>query len=281
MRILWGFSLILLFNVQNISAFNNNSGHNVNTDSSSVMIFSKLEDTLYTFQPFYLEVNLNTQMGYLHSRDGSVKPFGISSGTDKLKEGINTKEGLYVIQSKMSKWYSRQFDSTLMLNWMGFHFGTGFHALRSSRYYKYLGKKKSSHGCVRISRAMAQFLFDTVNIGTPVLVHKGSKLVTIAFSDSTRQHVHYSRRELQNEVALREKLIYTGRYYVSGIDVVIDKNNVGHSGLPLGNPLNSSKKNIIKSPFAFVQSVIPQTKGITKLPQKSLWKQYHMRLASI
>jgi hypothetical protein len=263
MKVTWGFFLFLLLTFQNIFADKGYAGNRIITDSSITMNFSYIRDTLFTSQPFYIEINLTTQTGYLHSRDGNVKIFGISSGTDKLEEGINTKEGLFVIKSKMPKWYSRQFDSTLMLNWMGFNYGIGFHALKSSGYYKYLGKKKSSHGCVRVSRTMAKFLYDTIKIGTPVLVHKGNSIITITFTDSTREFVHYNLAELKKEIALRYKQMYTGRYFINSREsIIIDNNNIGHQGLPIGNPKNILKRQIIKSPSSFVQSVIPPNKGI-------------------
>ncbi len=114
--------------------------------------YSWVRDTVYTLMPYFIEVDLSTQKGYLYSRKAPVKEFGLSSGTSRLEDGVDTKTGLFVIQSKMEKWYSRQFDSTLMLNWMGFNWGIGFHALQGRGYYRYLGKKKSSHGCVRLTR---------------------------------------------------------------------------------------------------------------------------------
>ena len=272
MRIIWGFFLILSLTIQNAFPINNTKGNNTVTDSSASMNFTDLKDTLYTDHPFYIDVNLTAQMGYLHSRDGSVKPFGISSGTDKLEDGINTKEGLFDIQCKMPKWYSRQFDSTLMLNWMGFHYGTGFHALKGSGYYRFLGKKRSSHGCVRISRDMAKFLYDTVSLGTPVLVHKGACLVTVAFTDSIHKYIHYSVEGLQNEVNRRYKEMYAGKYFISSRKyLLMDLDNIGHQGLPLGISKNILRRQIIKSPALFVKSVIPPIKG-TVLIRKSLVK---------
>jgi hypothetical protein len=269
MKIIWGFPLILLLSFHNNFAEIDQSRNKNVKDSSVIKNISYIRDTLYTLQPFYLEINLTTQTGYLHSRDGSIKPFGISTGNEKLKDGINTKEGLFVIQSKMTKWYSRQFDSTLMLNWMGFNYGTGFHALKTSGYYRNLGKKKSSHGCVRISRAIAKMLFDTVKIGTPVLIHKGTGLITIAFTDSTKKIVHYSRTQLQNEIALNYKQLYTGRYLISQNHIIIDKSNVGQKGLPLGDPRNILKGQVFNSPYLYVQSVIPANKGIVMLNKPS------------
>lgn len=279
MKIIWGFSFFLVLISFSVFAKSEHKKSKSNVTPVPLVNTGHICDTLYTLQPFYVEVNLNTQTGFIHYRDGNTTSFGISSGTDRLEKGINTKEGLFVIQSKLPKWYSKQFDNTLMLNWMGFNFGIGFHALQTSGYYRHLGRNRSSHGCVRISRATAQLLFDTIKLGTPVLVHKGTTLLTVAFADSTDRNVHYSRKQLLNEVELKEKLIRTGRYYLHGRKVIIDKNNVGQSGLALGNPVNISHKPLIKSPLVFIQSVIPHAKGIVVIPVKSIWKSYNMHMA--
>ena len=98
--------------------------------------FRNLRDTIYTMKDHFIEVNLLTQHAQLHSRDGSEFVFPISSGNKNIEEGIETREGLFVIKSQAKKLYSVQFDSTVMLNWMGFNAGIGFHALLGNRYYK-------------------------------------------------------------------------------------------------------------------------------------------------
>ena len=118
--------------------------------------FRNLRDTLYTMEDNIIEVNLSTQHVKLISRNGSIKEFPVSSGTKRIEKGMDTREGLFVLHWKSKKLHSEQFDSTLMLNWMGFNGGIGFHALLGTRYYKYLGKRNVSHGCVRMSREGAK-----------------------------------------------------------------------------------------------------------------------------
>ena len=144
--------------------------------------FKNLRDTVYTDKDHLIEVNLLTQQATLYSRDGSEFHFLVSSGTKRVEKGMETNEGLFAIQWKARKMHSVQFDSTLMLNWMGFNNGIGFHALLGKSYYKYLGKKNVSHGCVRVSREDAQIIYEKVTKGTPVLIHKGNNAVTIAFT---------------------------------------------------------------------------------------------------
>ncbi|MCL5029243.1 MAG: L,D-transpeptidase [Bacteroidetes bacterium] len=257
------FLFVYYFLFQNIFSVTAFCGIGQYSDSSKTMDFSFLRDTIFTFHPYYIEVNLSTQKAFLHSKDGAIKEFGISSGTDKLQDGIKTKEGLFVIQAKLPKWYSRQFDSTLMLNWMGFNFGIGFHALRTSGYYSYLGKKKSSHGCLRISRAIAKELYDKIDIGTPVLVHSGNNAVTISFSDSTKNYIQYNYAELHKFINLRIKQMYLGKYFIGDKHfLVIDKSNVSHIGLPIGDSRKILKRQIINSQYNFIESVIPDYKSL-------------------
>jgi len=230
-------------------------------DSSRTMDFSYLRYKVYTFKPYYLDVDLVTQKGYLHSRDGKVKVFGISSGTDKMNGGINTNEGLFVVQAKLPEWYSRQFDSTLMLNWIGFNFGIGFHALQTSGYYVYLGKGKSSHGCIRVSRPIAKELYKLIDKGTPVLVHSENNIVEISFADSSMEFESYSYKELKDKINAIYEEMYSGRYFMSNHPLIlISHSNVHHQGLPIGDSNNILKRQIIKSPYEFLTAIIPDYK---------------------
>jgi hypothetical protein len=228
--------------------------------------FTFVRDTVYTLKPYFIEVNLATQKGYLHSRTDSVKEFGISSGTKRLKDGVDTKEGLYVIQSMMPKWHSRQFDSTLMLNWMGFNYGIGFHALLGKGYYRYLGKKKSSHGCLRISRETAEELYSKVELGTPVLVHNDDNVVLVSFIDSAAAFKYYKSDNLIDRIKNKYNSIYKGRYYVEDREpIVIDFTNVNHPGLPIGNRNLIPKRQIVKPEYIYVSSVTPPALGVVRI----------------
>ena len=122
----------------NLSNYNNTSNNTeIKISNSQLFPFQKhqiIRDTLYTFEQHYIIVNLATQTGSLYSRNTPVMEFGVSSGNVKLDKAVETNEGLFVIQCMMKKWYSSQFDSTLMLDWMGFNYGIGFHALQTYGY---------------------------------------------------------------------------------------------------------------------------------------------------
>lgn len=198
--------------------------------------FSHLRETLFTNSQVYLEVNLKLQNGKMIFRDGAIKEFFVSSGTEKLKDGMETNSGLFVIQSKEKKWHSRQFDSTLMLNWMGFNYGIGFHALANNVYYNYLGKKRSSHGCIRISREDALLIYDLVELGTPVLVHNGESALTIGFAEPGEFYHYFKYGELGKVISERLKYIYDGKYFFfHKTKLLIEKSNVHHLGLVYGD----------------------------------------------
>jgi len=215
--------------------------------------FKQLRDTVYTNKDHYIEVNLATQQATLYSRDGSEFQFPVSSGTKRVEKGMETNEGLFAIQWKAKKMHSAQFDSTLMLNWMGFNNGIGFHALQGKSYYKYLGKKNVSHGCVRVSREDAQFLFEKVEKGTPVLVHKGNSVLKIAFSSEGESYNQYSYSETYSLLKKRYQLIYDGDYLVSSNEkILIDEKNIYSGGLPIGNTELIPAKQNLKPSFLWV-----------------------------
>lgn len=261
MKLLFIYLLLILFTAEGVEAQDKKNYMQIISDTSAAMDFSYLRDTVFTVKPYFIEIDLAKQEGYLHSRSGEVKVFGISSGTNKLKDGVNTNEGLYVIQAKLPRWFSRQFDSTLMLNWLGFNFGIGFHALATSGYYNYLGKKKSSHGCVRISRPIAKQLYSIIDTGTPVLVHSGSSAVSVGFADSSINYKQYSYHEVIRLMKTMYRQLYSGRHFLNKTPVIIiDKFNVEHPGLPIGDSRKILKRQIIKSAYLFVSSVIPNYK---------------------
>ncbi|GAB6282259.1 MAG: hypothetical protein STSR0008_10030 [Ignavibacterium sp.] len=223
--------------------------------------FSHIRDTLYTFDTVFVEINLKKQNAIIHFKSGRKKLMKISGGTTALEKGEKTKEGLFVIQSKMPKWHSRQFDNTLMLNWMGFNFGIGFHALLGNSYYNNLGKRNSSHGCVRLSREDAVDMYSLISLGTPVLVHQENNAIIVSFADSNDNYIHYSFSELKKILPDRLNSLYAGRYFLNIQDkLVIDKSNIFHSGLNIGDNSLIPKKQLL--PIAFITDNLPESDNL-------------------
>jgi len=219
----------------------------------AVLDFKQLRDTVYTNKDHFIEVNLLTQHATLYSRDGSEFTFPISSGTKRVEKGMETNQGLFAIQWKSSKQYSVQFDSTVMLYWMGFNNGIGFHALLGKSYYKYLGKKNVSHGCVRVSREDAQFVYEKVVKGTPVLVHKGNNAITIAFTSEGESYNQYSYSETYKQLKNRYQKLYEGDYLISSNEkILVDETNIYSAGLPIGDSELIPSKQNLKPTFLWV-----------------------------
>lgn len=228
--------------------------------------FKKLKDTVYTNKDYYIEVNLNTQHGILYSRDGSEYIFPVSTGNKRVEDGMETNQGLFAIQWMAKKQHSVQFDSTLMLNWMGFNNGIGFHALLGKSYYKYLGKKNVSHGCVRLSREDAQFIYEKIEKGTPVLVHKGNNVVKIAFTSEGESYNQYSYSETFKLLKERYQILYDGDYLISSNEkILIDEKNVYHGGLPIGNSELLPSKQNLKPETLWVENTLPETDKLIKI----------------
>jgi hypothetical protein len=140
-----------------------------------------MRDTLYTTLPFWLELALDGQLLLRHRADGGCDSFRVSSGNPALKKGTATPPGVYLLQSKAELQISRQFDDAKMYNWMQFRGNYGLHALAGSGYYGHLGRRPSSHGCVRLSRESAQALYASLPLGTPLLIYRTPPARTVAF----------------------------------------------------------------------------------------------------
>ena len=198
--------------------------------------FKSLRDTIYTMKDHIVEVNLLTHMGRVRFRNGKTKDFPISGGTKNILDGMETNEGLFVLQWKSRKQYSTQFDSTVLLYWMGFNNGIGFHALTTTGYYKYLGKKNVSHGCVRVSREDGEELYKVLEKGTPILVSKGNNAIEVAFGKLGEVYKYYPYPDIKKRLSQNLRSLYNGMYLVSNnYKLLIDEENVSAQGLQIGN----------------------------------------------
>ena len=256
--------IILIYTSLLVADDKKNSSSSTDNEIKKYKIdYSSLKDTLFTTGDYFIEVNLTTQTAYLHSRFDSTKTFGVSTGTARLKDGIETKEGVYAIQFKVERWRSVQFDSTLMLNFMTFNWGVGFHALARSSYYKYLGIKRSSHGCVRVSKEDAKDIYDKVKYGTPVIVHKGNPAVFIGFANTDDPDLQYLEyQDMKKIFAERLEKLYRGEYLLQpNAKLLIDNKNVTHAGLPTGDGSKIKNRQLLKPDYLFVEEVNPVPKG--------------------
>ncbi|GBD88370.1 hypothetical protein BMS3Abin03_02305 [bacterium BMS3Abin03] len=208
--------------------------------------FRNIRDTIFTMKDHIVEINLSTHKGTVRFRNGKHFVFPVSGGTKWVKDGIETREGLYVLHWKSELQYSVQFDSTKMLYWMSFNSGIGLHALTTNGYYKYLGKKNVSHGCVRMTREDAKELFDILERGVAVLVHKGESAIAVEFGKLGEVYKYYSYKELKKVFKKRLTNLYRGEYFLKNKNkILIDEDNVTAAGLPLGNSNKIITKQIL------------------------------------
>lgn len=179
--------------------------------------FARICDTVYVIGNRFIEVNLQTQHAILRYRNGDSLVIPISTGNIKITDAISTPTGIFSIQSKTPEALSRQFDNTKMLWWIGFNYNVGFHGLEKDSYYKYLGVRPSSHGCVRTGREDVKKLYDIVAEGDPVIVYDTIPARILAFADTvtfdTNKAFRLGSRSKQLGKLMNERLqlLYDGR----------------------------------------------------------------------
>jgi hypothetical protein len=141
-------------------------------------------DTVYTTDSVYLEVNLDRQNVTVHRRGGESRSFLISSGTPYIREGMSTPTGIFTVQNMTPMALSRQFNNARLHHWIGVQGGVGFHGLDGTGYYGYLGKRPSSHGCMRMAKDQIREMYGMVHPGALIMVHDGSPARVVAFCDA-------------------------------------------------------------------------------------------------
>jgi hypothetical protein len=199
--------------------------------------FFPVRDTIYTLSRWYLVLDLAQQRLRLYGREGEQQEFPVSSGTTRIPKGIETPTGLFTLQTKATLAISRQFENTPMLYWMGFFGNIGFHALEGWGYYRHLGRRPSSHGCVRLSREDAQYLYRLLPRGTPVLVQKDEPARVLAFlkpEEFSPGHDWLLRSGgYEQELLLRRRLerLYAGKARASAVHrLVLDGSTILRPG---------------------------------------------------
>jgi hypothetical protein len=209
-------------------------------------------DTVYTTMPSWLEVHLARQMLYIHHRELPLDSMPISTGTSALSRGIETRKGIFLVQNKISMLYSLQFDSAKVYNWLGFNFGIGIHSLAGRGYYRHLGRRPSSHGCIRMSDSAASVLWRSVRLGTPVFVHAGHYARTVAFTpDTTTTPLTMPPTLALSLHERRLHALYRGqRLFHSSPVLPLSREYVRHEGIPIGDVARLPRRQRIPSASA-------------------------------
>jgi hypothetical protein len=205
--------------------------------------YTSVKDTFYILGDEYIKVSLNDQIAKVVFRNDSNVAYRISSGNGNITKGKFTPTGFYTVQSKNPKAISKQFDDAELLNWVGFNGNIGFHGLAGSGYYGHLGKRPSSHGCIRISRDDGADLYKRVKVGTPVFVYLDEPAVEVCFAnaDDIKQNIDFvfQANDKSTEIFFKNRLnaLYDGEYFEQfNNKVFFDcKKVIRNSGIQIGS----------------------------------------------
>jgi hypothetical protein len=204
-----------------------------------------LKDTIYILGDCYIELNLKKQTASLISRNDSTKTFKVSSGNSGIKKGKDTPEGIFTVQSKHEEAISKQFNNAKMFHWIGFNGNIAFHGLEGNGYYWNLGKRPSSHGCVRMKREDVEEFYNKVHLGTPVIVFSGEPARIYAFGSWKDYRPNYDiilkefdRQEIKI-MSRRLKYLYKGLAHINNYNrVFLDGTTpLRNGGFEIGDPL--------------------------------------------
>ncbi len=113
----------------------------------------------------HLVIDLSRQRLFAMNRHGQVlAEYRVSTGM----RGYATPPGSYSVVNKATYAYSEKYDAD-MYHWMGLtrNGDIGMHGLKGTGYERRLGRR-ASHGCIRLSRADARYLYQLVPLGMPV-----------------------------------------------------------------------------------------------------------------
>ena len=148
------------------------------TDADGYSDFAEID---YAFDPLStstkklaqkLEISLKKQKLTYFVSEIAWKEFSVSTG----KPSMPTPTGTFTVVSRIKKAWSKTY-SLWMPFWLGLDRGSiGIHELPvwPNGYREgenHLGKAVS-HGCIRLGVGPAQYLFDRVDIGLQVFIHK-------------------------------------------------------------------------------------------------------------
>lgn len=213
----------------------------------SYLRFAPVFDTVYVQGDRYVEVALAEQVARVKFRSGECHVFSVSSGQKGVQKGIATPTGIYSVQSKYREAVSKQFNNAKMYWWVGFHYNIGFHGLDGTGYHRFLGKRPSSHGCLRMAKESAKALHGLVLLGTPVIVYDSLPARVLAFTpiakDSSVSYGYIpamalSSRTTHIDRVLRERLhnLYQGKHFLKNqIQIVMNGEQLRPGGYALGN----------------------------------------------
>ncbi|MCK4719730.1 L,D-transpeptidase [bacterium] len=109
-------------------------------------------------------ISLADQQMWIYEDEEVLHRFLVSTGVP----GHRTPTGNYSVRSQAARAYSNKYECA-MPNWSAITSDGlyGMHALDGTSYLRHLGSV-ASHGCIRLAPENAEWLFNWVEIGTPV-----------------------------------------------------------------------------------------------------------------
>ncbi len=133
-----------------------------------VLLFLISNSQTKTFRKIIVLRDVRPQKMLCFEDDSLVKEFTISTG----RKGYETPLGKYCILTKRERVWSKKWK-TLMVYWQSITepspLRNGIHALEGKSYEKKLGYP-ASHGCIRLSKNDAKWLFSWTEIGDSVFI---------------------------------------------------------------------------------------------------------------
>ena len=119
---------------------------------------------------------------------------------------------------------------------------------------------------MRLSREDAQIIYEKVEKGTPVLVHRGNNAVKIAFTSEGESYNQYSYSETYSLLKKRYQLIYDGNYLISSNEkILVDEKNIYHDGLPIGNAELIPARQNLKPATLWVDNTLSETEKLSEI----------------
>ena len=167
------------------------------------------------FKGNYIEVDLTNQMLYLYKDAECIMETSIVTGN--VYRYMRTPTGVYkVLTRRMHVILKGEDYETYVKYWMQFRGGYGLHdaywrSTFGGNEYLYNG----SHGCVNIPSKNAQFLYENIYVGYPVVLHGGASnegplQQTILGKDEYNLSIHAKPFQLNTRTSAGNgKLTYT------------------------------------------------------------------------
>lgn len=155
---------------------NLSSGESTDVIASSFPEVETYGFNVYSEFPIVIDINKTTQRMHVYRQGKIVKVFKVSTGREeweKPRRGeryvSTTPNGWYAPQRYVEKYVSKSWGSTMRYS-IFFTGGIAIHATSPLRYPR-LGDN-ASHGCVRLTRANAKWLWHTARSEPKTLVPK-------------------------------------------------------------------------------------------------------------